>query len=148
MYRILGSWIKPREYAKVGLVPWNIHLLVMTARNGFRFHFFPKPLHHSVKLNFDWSTIKRSTEKPPLESHHYPSNLNLAQVHLGACGHDYKPLVESSDYQWLLLLLLLFLYLFHYNSALNEQNVGVRRITRLKHSARVMACHGVRCDFE
>ena len=133
MYRILGIWIKPREHAKVGLVPWNIHLLfnliclralapslnnavyiyvfsispllVMTARNGFRFQFFPKPLSHSVKLNFDWSTIKRSTEKPPLESHHYPSNLNFAcckscaQVHLGACGHEYKPLVESPDYQ-------------------------------------------------
>ena len=98
MYRILGIWIKPREHAKVGLVPWNIHLLfnliclralapslnnavyiyvfsispllVMTARNGFRFQFFPKPLSHSVKLNFDWSTIKRSTEKTPLESRH------------------------------------------------------------------------------
>ena len=108
MYRILGSWIKPREYAKVGLVPWNIHLLfnliclralapslnnavyiyvfsispllVMTARNGFRFQFFPKPLSHSVKLNFDWSTIKRSTEKTPLESRHYPSNLNFARA--------------------------------------------------------------------
>ena len=39
----------------------------------FGFVFFPKPPHHSVKLNFDWSTIKRSTEKTPLESRHYPS---------------------------------------------------------------------------
>ena len=24
MYRILGSWIKPKEHARVGLVSWNI----------------------------------------------------------------------------------------------------------------------------
>ena len=40
----------------------------------------PKSLHHSVNLNFDWSTIKWSTEKTQLESHHYPSNLNFAHA--------------------------------------------------------------------
>ena len=51
--------------------------LITTARRG---RFFSKPPHHSVKLNFDWSTIKRSTEKTPLESRHYPSNLNFARA--------------------------------------------------------------------
>ena len=46
----------------------------------FGFGFFPKPPHHSVKLDFDWSKIKRSTEKTPLESRHYPSNLNFARA--------------------------------------------------------------------
>ena len=40
--------------------------------------FPPKSPYHSVNLNFDWSTIKRSTEKTQLESHHNPSNLDLA----------------------------------------------------------------------
>ena len=131
MYRILGSWIKPREHAKVGLVPWNIlpsfvykrYLWIMRSmswayhrrwlrwteakdrlcrcfRIGFWFRFFLS--------KFDWSTIKRSTEKTQLESRHYLSNLNFARAvnrapkfiwaRAGARRRDHAPTDESPEF--------------------------------------------------
>ena len=77
MYQILRTWIKPRaDYdgpkRKIGYV--GVFVTV------FGFVFSSKSPHHSVNLNFDWSTIKWSTGKTQLESHHCPSNVNFVCV--------------------------------------------------------------------
>ena len=121
MYRILGSWIKRRECARVGLVPWNILPSFMFTsaiwimrymslayrrrecrffRVGFRFRFFSfrnclTPNACSFYYRSDLDCYKYPTESDcgGIQSRSQYSSHNIAPEPSGkSTGNEIRPL--------------------------------------------------------